>query len=328
MKSRYFLFILAFFMLIQLVPSQSCFAYWIWTPEIGKWINPKYAVKPTPKEQFDWAFKLYEEKAYSSAAGEFDKLVFNYPNSKYAPSSLYYRGICLEEMDYYYEAYRSYDKVLRRYPTFENIKEIIEREFKIGEGFLSGEKRKVLGMKIFPSLECAIEIFSSIAEHAPFSEYGAGAQFNVGVALKKDRKYTEAKEAFEKAILNYPDSKIVEEARFEVADCSFQASPAPEYEQTSTRQAIDAFSQFLADESQDKDLSQEAKERLLILQEKDAEHLYGIAKFYERIKKYEGARIYYREIIDKYPQTSFASKAEERLKPLEEKLKLLEKKKK
>ncbi len=323
MKNYHFLFvfILVFFMFIQLVPCEPCFAYWIWTPEIGKWINPKYSVKPTPKEQFDWAFNLYQEKEYSKAAGEFDKLVFNYPNSKYAPSALYYRGICLEKMNYYYEAYCSYDKILRMYPTFENIREIIKREFNIGEGFLGGEKRKIMGMKMFPSLECAIEIFESIAENAPFSEYGVKSQFNVGVALKKDKKYMQAKEAFEKVILNYPDSETVEKAKFEIADCSFQASQQPEYEQTATRQAIDEFSQLLKDETQDKSLTQEVQKRLLTLQEKDAEHLYHIARFYERIRKYEAAGIYYKEIIDKYPQTSFAAKAEKQLKLLQEKKK-------
>jgi outer membrane assembly lipoprotein YfiO len=298
------------------MPLDSCLAYWIWTPEIGKWINPKYAVKPTPKEQYDWAFKLYKDKEYSKAAEEFDKLVFNYPNSKYAPPSLYYRGICLEEIEYYYEAYRSYDRVLREYPTFKNIEEIIEREFKIGEKFLAGRKRKVMGVKIFPSLDLAIEIFASIAEHAPFSEYGAKSQFNVGVALKKAERYTEAKEAFEKVILNYPNSEIVTRARFEAANCSFLASGKSEYEQTATRQAIKELSQFLDEELQEEDLSQKAKEKLLLLQEKDAEHLYNIAKFYERMKKFKAAHIYYKEVIDKYPQTSFAAKAKEKLEKL------------
>jgi len=316
----FFIFLFTFFIFIQLLPCEPCFAYWIWTPEIGKWINPKYAVKPTAKEQFDWAFKLYQEEKYSNAAGEFDKLVFNYPNSKHAPSSLYYRGLCLEKMSYYYEAYCSYDRVLRIYPTFENINEIIEREFNIGENFLNGEKRKIMGIKMFSSLECAIEIFKSIAENAPFSKYGVTAQFNVGVALKKDKNYPQAKEAFEKVILNYPDSELIKDAKFEIADCSFRGSGEPEYEQTATRQAIDEFSRFLGDEGegQDKSLSQEARKRLLVLQEKDAEHLYQIAKFYERVKKYKAACIYYEEIIEKYSDSSFSDKAEKNLKFLRE----------
>lgn len=308
-----FLNFLLILMLSQFFGTGHSWAYWIWTPEIGKWINPKYAVKNTAEEQFDWARGLYEEKEYSKAADEFDKLVFNYPQSKYAAQALYYKGICLEEIGYFYEAYSSYDRVLREYPAFENINELVEREYKIGERFFLGEKRKVMGMKIFPSQDLAVEVFTSISEHAPFSEYGAKAQFNVGVTFKNSKQYVEAKEAFEKVILNYPNSSMVEKARFEMADCSYQASKKAEYEQTTTRKAIDEFNQFLSDETDDGDLSQRAMKQLLILQEKDAEHLFRIAEFYKRIKQFESAGIYYKEIINKYPQTSWAAKAEELL---------------
>lgn len=299
--------------LFNLVIFQGiCLAYWIWTPEIGRWINPKYAVKATAEEQFEWAHKFYEEKDYARAAGEFERLVSKYPNSKYAPTALYYQGLCLEQLDYYYRAYRSYDRVLREYPTFENIAEIIEREFKIGEAFLAGEKRKAMGLKLFPSLDSAVEIFTSIAENAPFSEYGAKAQFKVGIALKRMKRYIEAKEAFDKVILNYPDNPVAENARYEAASCSFLASGKPQYEQTQTIKAIEEFNQFL-DSAKNENLTQEAEKQLLSLQEKDAEHLYEVARFYEKMRKYESARIYYKEITDKYPKTSFAAKAKEKL---------------
>ncbi|MFH1855856.1 MAG: outer membrane protein assembly factor BamD [Candidatus Omnitrophota bacterium] len=313
MKKKYFIWTFLALVLSGVFAVNNSLAYWIWTPEIGKWINPKYAVKSSPQEQFDWAMRLYEEKQYPKAADEFSKLVFNYSTSKYAPSALYYGGLCYEANDYYYKAYQSYDRILKEYPTFENIDEIIEREFKIGEAFLGGEKRKAMGMKIFPSSESAIEIFSSIAENAPFSKYGAQAQFKVGVALKKAGKYSLAKESFDKVILNYPDSTVVEQARYESADCSFLASGESAYEQTVTKQAIDEFNQLLSEEKDDVELSEKAGKKLLSLREKDAEHLYNIAKFYERIKKDKSAVIYYEEIIAKYPQTSFAKKAQERL---------------
>lgn len=47
------------------------YAYWVWTPKTGKWVNPKTAVKPTPKEQFDLAKGLYDAKSYEDAKREF-----------------------------------------------------------------------------------------------------------------------------------------------------------------------------------------------------------------------------------------------------------------
>jgi len=28
-------------------------AFWVWTPETNKWVNPKYSVKGTPQEQLE-----------------------------------------------------------------------------------------------------------------------------------------------------------------------------------------------------------------------------------------------------------------------------------
>jgi outer membrane protein assembly factor BamD (BamD/ComL family) len=43
------------------------------------------------------------------------------------------------------------------------------------------------------------------------------------------------------------------------------------------------------------------------------------AKFYERLKRYSSAQIYYKQILDEYPKTSWAAKALERLEILKNK---------
>ncbi|MEI6863356.1 MAG: hypothetical protein WCK38_03050, partial [Candidatus Omnitrophota bacterium] len=62
-------------------------AYWLWTPDSKKFVNPKYAVKDSPKEQYDWAMSFYEAKDYQRATAEFEKLTKNYEYSEYAARS-------------------------------------------------------------------------------------------------------------------------------------------------------------------------------------------------------------------------------------------------
>ena len=50
-------------------------AAWIWSPDIGKWINPKQAAKDTPEEQYAWALDFYNQKNWDRATEEFEKLV-------------------------------------------------------------------------------------------------------------------------------------------------------------------------------------------------------------------------------------------------------------
>src|SRR3989338_11706230 len=82
--------------------SDAAQAYWIWTPETKKFINPKYAVKDSPKEQFDWAMSFYDAKDYQRAASEFERLTKHYEYSEYASRAQYYAGLCYENMDKYY----------------------------------------------------------------------------------------------------------------------------------------------------------------------------------------------------------------------------------
>jgi outer membrane protein assembly factor BamD (BamD/ComL family) len=68
----------------------------------------------------------------------------------------------------------------------------------------------------------------------------------------------------------------------------------------------------------------EAKKVLKELKEKKAQSLFKIAKFYERQKLYKSAVIYYEEIVKKYPKTSWAPKALERIEELKREKKVKE----
>ena len=104
MNRRVFLLVLALIFLT----SQRAYAFWIWTPKSGKWVNPKSIVKPNPKEQFDFAKGFYDEKKYKEAEREFKKLLKSYPKSYEASESQYYLGRIQEDLDNPYEAYLAY----------------------------------------------------------------------------------------------------------------------------------------------------------------------------------------------------------------------------
>ena len=145
-------------LILSLVFIASASAYWVWTPETKKFINPKYAVKDTPKEQFDWAMTFYDAKDYERAALEFDKLTKNYEYSEYAPKAQYRVGLCYENMGKYYPAFQNYQKAIDNFPHIDNIDEVVAREFNIGNMFAKKENPKVLGTDIMTSYDKAIDI--------------------------------------------------------------------------------------------------------------------------------------------------------------------------
>ena len=131
---------------LLILPCVSAHSYWIWTPETGKWVNPKYAVKDSPEEQLEWAMSFYNAKVYDRAIKEFRKLIHHYPLSALAAEAQYYIGLSRENLESYYQAFLAYQKTIDTYPYSKRIEEIIEKEYRIGELFYGGRKMKILGM--------------------------------------------------------------------------------------------------------------------------------------------------------------------------------------
>jgi len=307
------IFIISFFVL----SSSPAYAYWIWTPKTGKWTNPKTAAKSTPKEQFDVAKDFYDAKKYDDAKREFKKLLKAFPKSAEAAEGQYYLGLVEDEEGNIYDAYLAYQKVIDKYPFSERIPQIIEREYKIGEEFLSGAKRKVMGVSL-PVENPAIEIFTKVIENSTYGPLAPAAQYKLGLALKGVLRYYEAEDAFNKVVSNYPDSKWAAPAKFQIASCRAAVSRGPQYDQGAAGEAKEKFEEFVK-EHPDAVLSAEAQKNIELLNEKEAASDYSIARFYEKQKAFDAARIYYNDVISKYPNSPWAIKASEKLQELEKK---------
>lgn len=299
--------------------SVSCaYPYWIWTPKTGKWSNPKTAAKPTPKEQFDFAKSFYEQKKYDEAKREFNKLLKTYPKSFEASESQYYLGLIQEETGDLYGAYKAYQKVVDKYPFSERIQEIINREFNIAEKFMGGYRQKTMGVALPVAENPAIEIFGKVVENSSYGPKAPVAQYKLGLLLKSLLRYYEAEEAFNKVISSYPESEWASAAKFQIAACRAAVSRGPAYDQGAAKEAKEKFEEFVK-EHPEAELSNEAEKNIGKLKEEEAEANFNIAAFYEKQKEYASARIYYEDIINKYPDSPWAQKAQERLKSMENK---------
>src|SRR5471030_289868 len=113
-----------------LFPSFS-HADWIWTPETGKFINPKWAVKPTPDDQLEYAQSFRDQGNCKKAMSEYKKLIKAYPRAKEAPEAEFFTGQCLEDMNKPYEAYQAYQLVINKYPFSERAAQIVGLEYNI-----------------------------------------------------------------------------------------------------------------------------------------------------------------------------------------------------
>jgi len=295
--------------------AQPAYPYWIWTPKTGKWVNPKNLPKDNPKEQFAYAKSFFDGDKYNDARREFRKLIKAYPKSAEAAESQYYLGLIEEKEDKLYEAFKAYQLVIDKYPFSERIQEIIEREYKIAERFMSGEKRKALGIDL-PVENPAIEIFSKVVENSTYGPLAPKAQYKLGLVLKGLLRYYEAEEEFNKVVSRYPDSEWASAAKFQIASCRASLSKGPAYDQGAMQEAKERFEEFVK-EHPDAVLSLEAEKNISQIREKEAKASLDIARFYEKQKAFDSARIYYKDVIDNYPESPWVNEAKAGLETME-----------
>lgn len=304
----------SFFIALLLVASAPAvsLAYWIWTPQTGKFINPKYMPKETPQAQFDWAMSFFTAKDYKRAIGEFAKLLKHYPLSKLASESQFYIGWCYENLGEYSRAYDNYQLVIDKYPFTDRVDEIIKREYQIGNLFSTGQKAKMLGLAILPARPKAIEIFTQVAENAPYGEYADIAQYKLGQCYMAERDYLNAALAFKKIIENYPKSPLVDDAKYQIAMCAASSTGGVEYNEEDTDKALSEFKDFVK-RYPDSQMEKEANSIIDRLEGQRAEKHFSTAQFYEKQGQPDSAVVYYEEILKEYPQSEWAVKALERL---------------
>jgi len=302
---------------ISFLSIQPAYSYWIWTPKSGKWVNPKNLPKDNPKEQFAYAKSFFEINKYEDAKREFRKLLKAYPKSAEAAESQYYLGLVEEAQGKPYEAYQAYQMVIDKYPFSERIQEVIEREYKIAEKFMSGEKRKAFGVDL-PVENPAIEIFGKVVENSTYGPLAPRAQYKLGLVLKGLMRYYEAEDEFNKVVSRYPDSEWASAAKFQIASCRSSLSKGPAYDQGAAQEAKEQFEQFVR-EHPDAVLSLDAEKSINEIREKEAQANFDIARFYEKQKAFESARVYYNDLINNYTDSPWAAQAAARLQIMERK---------
>ena len=319
MTQRHRAFILSV-LLVFLFPSFS-HAVWIWTPETGKFINPKWAVKSTPKEQLEYALALWDGKKYPQALSELKKLVKHYPRAKEASEAQYYMGQILEEIHKPFEAYKSYQVVIDKYPFSERAGEIVELEYDIANHLMEGkDKRGKFAEVIIGGDDRVLEIFRAVIKNAPYGKYAAIAQYKIGLYLKEKGLYQESRDEFEKTLNDYPNTEWAKAAKFQIAAADTKRSGDVQHEQKITSVALDEFKEFIKNHP-DSELTPQAKEQIGRLRDKEAQNNFVIAQFYEKQKNFVSAKIYYQSIADNYSDTPWASKALERIQIIGKKIK-------
>jgi outer membrane protein assembly factor BamD len=322
--TRRSIFLLALITLMMLCAHRSP-APLVFTPGEG-WTYETYGSggkwrKEQAKEQLAVSQEAFDNKDYSLAEKSSAYLLKKWPLSDYAPSAQYLLARCHEIDGNDEKAFKAYQKMFVTYPKSDKLNEALERQYEIGLRFLAGQRFLLWGFIPFlPSMEKTAGLFEKIVASGPYSEVAPKAQLQIGAAYVQDKNYPEAVVAYERAADRYHDRPaIASDALYYAGMAYYRQAQTAEYDQGTAGQAIATFNDFIVLYPQDQRVA-EVQEIIVALKNEQARGNFKIAEFYAKQKKWNGALVYYNEVLLNGANSPYANTARERIDAIKQRL--------
>jgi outer membrane assembly lipoprotein YfiO len=278
----------------------------------GKWIQSR------AKDQLAVAQAAFDKKAYNLALKAARRVVKVWPLSDYAPQAQYLLARCYEAKGQDEKAFNEYQTMLQKYPKAVNYEEILQRQYEITNRYLAGQWFKLWDtVPVPPWISAAMDrtagMYEKLVRNGPYSEVGPQAQMKLGATRDKQEDYPLAVKAYELAADRYHDRpQLAADAIFHAGLSRQKEARSAEYDQGAAGQAISLFTEFIALYPNDPRVAQ-AQKIIAALKAEQARGSFETAKFYERYKRWNGALVYYNEVLVQDPNSPYAAAARHRL---------------
>jgi outer membrane assembly lipoprotein YfiO len=287
----------------------------------GKWQQPR------AKDQLEVAQAAFDKQAYSLAFKAARRVLQVWPLSDYAPQAQYLVARCYEADGKLAKAFKEYQKLLEKQPKMANFDEVLRRQFEIANRYLAGKRFKLWGFIPYRSMERTAKMYSDIVKTGPYSEVAPQAQLNIGTAREKEKAlgfrtpdYSAAIKAYDVAADRYSDQpKVASEAIYRAGLAYQKQAATADRDQGTAGQAIAKFTDFMALYPSDPRVPQ-AQKFIASLRAEQARGNFAVAQFYEKRKKWEGARMYYNAVQSQDPNSPYAPEALRRLDQINQRL--------
>ena len=274
---------------------------------------------PGEEEISGSADQLFNQAEAAEQAGErgraikiYKRLVKRYPRSNHSAEATYRAGRLTEAEGDLLKAAGIYRGLMESYPQTTHFQEAIESQFRIGEIYLNGKKKKILGVPVGTTVDDAVEVFAAIVRSAPYGRYTARAQFDIGRAREKQGSADLAIDAYQSVVEKFPNDPLAVDAQYQIGYIWFSAARAGTYDPDAADRARIAFQDFLFRFPKSEKAPQ-ARENIALLEHRLTKGSLEIAQFYDKAKQYRAAVLYYNEVIRQQPGSSESQIAKKRI---------------
>ena len=273
--------------------------------------------RPRAQEQLAVAQKAFNAGDYDITLHAAHRILRVWPLSDYAPDAQFLIGRSLEAEGLDEAAFKAYQNIIDKYPHSSHYEEVLWRQYAIANRFLGGEWFRVLTyIPLYPSMEQTAQMFDKIVNNGPYSDVAPHAQLRMGAAREKQRNFPDAVKAYATAADRYYNQPTVaSDALFREGVSNARQAAKAEYDQNKSVEAIASFTDFITLYPDDRRVPQ-AQKAIAFLKSEQVRGNFEIALFYEDIKKWNGAVVYYNEVLQLDPNSRYAAVARERIEAL------------
>lgn len=285
----------------------------VWRPGEG-WIDESGSTvsASSSRQQLEVSKALEEKGEWEEALKAYRNLVRKWPLSFFAAEAQYKIGELESKKGEFWTAYKAYQKMIEKYPSSAFFEQALEQQYRIGNLYLAGEPQRLWKIPLGPSMDKTVEIYETLIKNAPYGKFAPEAQFKIGLAREKQKKFTDAVKAYNLILDKYPGHDIVDDAQYQIGYAWMSASSEAEYDQSAAEKAIEAFEDFLVRYPNSEKVAQ-AQENMKSLRGKQTQGAMNVAKFYENQKNWKAAFIYYNEVVRQNPDSPLSEQAKKRI---------------
>jgi outer membrane protein assembly factor BamD (BamD/ComL family) len=279
-------------------------------------------VAPSVQDYYSDVTKAVNAKNWKDVVYYTRLINTQYPKNNFSQDITFYLGEAYFHMNDLVLANENFSKYLVQEFSPKFYEKAIFYKFEIAKKFYEGGKKHLLGVKKLPKWasgkEDAQKIFDEVISSLPNHEICAESLFYKGKLQKDFEDYKESVETFQTLIRKFPKHEFAIESFLEIGKVYLkQADPK--------KQDPDLLDMAEVNLRKFKEVF--PKEERIALAEKDfaqikeiyAQGLFEIGQFYERTKKPDASKIYYKKIISAFPNTLKAELSQKRLLILEKK---------
>lgn len=277
----------------------------------------------TLQELCDNILKNSEDKNWAEVFFN-TKLLFKYhADSESAPEMYYYHGLACYNLKYYELAAESFSKYLQMPIEHKFFDEAINYQYQIASSYNQGGKKPIFGIKKMPKLlsahEDAVKIYDQVIKTMPNHELAAKSLYEKAEILYLMEEYKDSIDSLQLLIQRFPKHDRTLDAYVLIGKVYLAQCNDRHQDINLLDLAFINLQRFESAFPKEEDRILLVKEMISKMEEIFADSFLEIAKFYDRTKKINAAKIYYSKIAKSFPNTKSAKISNNRLLVLETK---------